>query len=200
MIASIHGIINYKSPELRKDSYFIIEAAGVGYKVFTPVNNLQKIELASELTVFTYFSVSEYALDLYGFLDPADKTFFSLLLDVPGIGPKSAIGVMDKTTMAEVQQAILSNDPEFLITKAGLGEKTAEKIILALKDKVESLTVRSGDKKSIKQYSADADAFAALVSLGYSAAEARKALNQITDKSVDSGNLIKQALKFLGRK
>src|SRR3989338_5909794 len=135
MIASLTGKIIYKSPELRKDSYFVIETGGVGYKVYTPVSNLKKIKEGQDLTVYTYLSVSERAMDLYGFLDPADKTFFTLLLEVPGIGPKSAINILSKTTMNEVQQAILDDDPSVLTKMSGLGEKTAEKIISALKDK-----------------------------------------------------------------
>lgn len=200
MIASVHGKVIYKSPELRKDSYFIIEAGGVGYKVFTPLSNLQKVKEEQEIIAYTYLSVSEYAMDLYGFLDPADKTFFTLLLDVPGIGPKSAIGILGKTTMQEVQRAILDNDPEVLTKMAGLGEKTADKIIVALKDKVESLTTKPKGKKAQAQASADNDAFEALVGFGYTANEARKALNQIDKKITDSAQRVKEALKFLGQR
>ncbi|MAF13660.1 MAG: Holliday junction branch migration protein RuvA, partial [Parcubacteria group bacterium] len=119
MIASINGKVSYKSPELRKDSYFVVEAHGVGYKIFSPLSNLKKLKEGDEVLVFTYMAVSERALDLYGFLDPADKTFFTLLLDVPGIGPKSAVGILGKTTMAEVQQAIIDDNPEVLTKMSG---------------------------------------------------------------------------------
>ena len=140
-------------------------------------------------------------MDLYGFLDPADKTFFTLLLEVPGIGPKSALGILDKTTMAEVQRAILDNDPEVLTQLAGLSEKTAEKIIVALKSKVESLTARPrGGKQAPAERSADSEAFEALVSIGYSAIEARRALNQVDQKIADSSQRVKAALKLLAQK
>lgn len=200
MIASLNGTIIYKSPELRKDSYFIIEAGGVGYKVYTPISNLRRIKEEAKITVYTYLSVSEYALDLYGFLDPADKTFFTLLLDVPGIGPKSAVGILEKTTMKEVQQAILEDDSKILIAPGGLTEKTADKIIVALKDKVEKLTTRPKGKKGGEAESADADAFDALVGFGYSTAEATKALNQIDKKISDGGEKLKQALRILAKK
>ena len=77
----------------------MIQAGGVGYKVFTPVSNLRQITEGQSAVLYTYLAVSENAMDLYGFLNPADKTFFTLLLEVPGIGPKSAIGVLEKTTM-----------------------------------------------------------------------------------------------------
>jgi len=201
MIASINGKVIYKSPELRKDSYFIVEAGGVGYKIFTPITNLKKVTEEDSVIVYTYLSVSERAMDLYGFLDPADKTFFTLLLDVPGIGPKSAINILSKTTMQEVQQAILDDDSTVLTKVSGLGGKTAEKIILALKDKVESLTVKSkGKQPTSARADADADAFEALVSFGYSSAEARKALTQIDKKVTDGGECLRQALKILAKK
>lgn len=197
MIASLCGKITYKSPELRKDSYFIVEAGGVGYKVYAPLSNLKKIKEGEEITVYTYLAVSERAMDLYGFLDPADKTFFTLLLDVPGIGPKSAINILEKTTMKDVQQAILDDDPKTLIGSGGLTEKTADKIVVALKDKVEKLTSRPKGNEGV---SADSDAFEALVGFGYSTAEARKALNQIDAKITDGGERLKQALKILAQK
>jgi holliday junction DNA helicase RuvA len=200
MIASLRGLVTYKSPELRKDSYFVIEAGGVGYKVYTPISSLQRIKEDGEITVYTYFSVSEYSMDLYGFLDPADKTFFTLLLDVPGVGPKSALGILEKTTIDEVQQAILDNDPTVLTKMAGLGEKTADKIIVALKDKVESLSARPKSKKAAAAAATDLEAFEALIGFGYSAVEAKKALSQIDKKITDVGHRVKAALKILGKR
>ena len=200
MIASLSGKITYKSPELRKDSYLVIDANGVGYKVYMPSSNLKKVKEEESIIVYTYLSVSERAMDLYGFLDPADKTFFTLLLDVPGIGPKSAIGILEKTTMAEVQQAILDDDPTVLTKMSGLGEKTADKIIVTLKNKVEKLTVKSKGKKSESAAFADTDAFDALVGFGYSAIEAKKALAQVDSKIVEPGKRLREALKILGQK
>ncbi len=199
MIASLSGKIIYKSPELRKDAYFIIEAAGVGYKVFTPLSNHKQIKEGQELLVYTYLAVSERALDLYGFLNPADKTFFTLLLDVPGIGPKKALAVLDKTSMGDVQQAILDNDISVLTKMSGLSEKTAENIMVALKDKVESLTARPKDAAGQAIKNLDVEAFEALVSFGYTAAEAKKALTQIDSGVKDVGQRIRAALKLLGK-
>ncbi|MFA6255277.1 MAG: Holliday junction branch migration protein RuvA [Patescibacteria group bacterium] len=199
MIASLSGQITYKSPELRKDSYFVISAGGVGYKVYTPLSNLKKLSEGQQATVYTYLAVSERAMDLYGFLDPADKTFFTLLLDVPGIGPKSAIAILEKTTMSEVQQAILSDDPTVLTKMSGLAEKTAEKIIVTLKRKVESLTVKPKGKKAQAQAAADTDVFDALVSFGYSAVEAKKVLSRIDPKITEPSKRLKEALKNLGK-
>ncbi|MDX9893590.1 MAG: Holliday junction branch migration protein RuvA [Patescibacteria group bacterium] len=200
MIASLHGLITYQTSELRKDSYFVIDVGGVGYKIYTPASNLKKLSEGQSVTVYTYLAVSENAMDLYGFLDPADKTFFTLLLEVPGIGPKSAMTILGKTTMAEVQQAIFDNNPEVLTKMSGLGQKTAEKIIVALKGKVESLTFRSKDKGDAGSNGTNQDAFDALVSFGYSASEAKKALTQVDGKIDDPGKILREALKILGQK
>ncbi|OGY43929.1 MAG: Holliday junction DNA helicase RuvA [Candidatus Buchananbacteria bacterium RIFCSPHIGHO2_01_FULL_39_14] len=200
MIASLKGTIIYKTSELRKDAYFIIDIAGVGYKVFSPVSNLKKIKEGDGITVYTYLSVSENAMDLYGFLDQADKTFFTLLLDVPGIGPKTAMSILEKTTMSEVQQAIFADNPVMLVKMSGLSQKTAEKIILALKDKVESLTSRSKSKTTDKTRQTDLDAFEALTGFGYSSAEARKALTQVDKKITETGKIVREALRILGKK
>lgn len=199
MIASLSGKIVYKTPELRKDSYFVISCAGVGYKVFTTLNNLKKVTEGSEATVFVYMSVSERALDLFGFLDPADKTFFTLLLDVPGIGPKKALGILEKTSMSDVQQAIIDDDISVMTKMSGLTEKTAEKIVVALKDKVESLSARPKDKAGQTLKNSDVEAFDALVSFGYSSAEAKKALSQVDKSITEVGERIKQAFRLLGK-
>lgn len=200
MIASLRGKIIYKSPELRKDSYFIVDVGGVGYKVYSPVSNLSQVKEDQEIIVYTYLAVSENAMDLYGFLNPADKTFFTLLLDVPGIGPKSAIATLEKTTMAEVQQAIMENNPEMLTKVSSLSLKMAEKIVMGLKDKVESLTVRPKSKQEEGEIFIDNDVFDALVGFGYSTAEAKKAIVQIDKKVTESGKRLREALRILGKK
>lgn len=199
MIASLFGKIIYKSPELRKDAYVIIDVGGVGYKVFVPVSNHKNLAEGEEKILYTYLAVSERAMDLYGFTDPADKTFFTLLLDVPGVGPKSALNILGKTTMAEVQQAIIDDKPEILTEMSGLGEKTADKIIVTLKNKVESLSARPKGEKGRVVKDSDVEAFEALVSFGYSAAEAKKALQQIDSSVTEVGERIRQALKYLAK-
>ncbi|MBI3291027.1 Holliday junction branch migration protein RuvA [Candidatus Falkowbacteria bacterium] len=199
MIASLKGQVTYKSPEFKKDSYFVITASGVGYKVYTPLSNLKKVKEGEEVAVFTYLSVAERALDLYGFLDPADKTFFILLLDVPGIGPKSALAILEKTTMAGVQQAIIDDSADALTKMSGLGQKTAEKIIITLKDKLDILALKPKDEKLTASASSDTDVFDALVGFGYTAAEARRALERIDSSISEAGKRLKEALKILGK-
>ncbi|MDD2807580.1 MAG: Holliday junction branch migration protein RuvA [Patescibacteria group bacterium] len=200
MIASLRGKVTYKTSELRKDAYIVLDVAGVGYKVFLPGSNLRRVAEESEVIVYTYLSVSETAMNLYGFLNPADKTFFTLLLDVPGIGPKTAMGILEKTTMAEVQQAILEDNASSLIKVSGLSQKIAEKIVLALKDKVESLTVRDKTKPDGMVMNSDMDVFDALVSFGYSTTEVKQAIGNIDKSITDTALRIREALKILGKK
>lgn len=195
MIASLEGTVSYKTSELRKDCYFVIDVSGVGYKVFTPPRSLTKVNEGQKIKVFTYLAVSENATDLYGFLDPADKTFFTLLLEVQGIGPKSAIQILGKTTMADVQHAVMENNPTLLVTVSGIGQKTAEKIILSLKDKIAHMTPPGDRQKG----NFDNDAFDALISFGYTAAEAKKALDGIDPEITDTSQRLKQALKLLSK-
>jgi Holliday junction DNA helicase RuvA len=199
MIASLHGTITYRSPEMRKDSYVVVTCAGVGYKVYTPVSNLQRVDEGAEATFYTYLAVSENSMDLYGFLNPADKTFFTLLLDVPGVGPKTAIATLEKTTMADVQQAIFANDALLLVKSSGLSQKMAEKIIVTLKDKVESLTSRSKGE-NVSPSIPDADVFDALTGFGYTTSEARKALSQIDPSITENGKRLREALRILGKR
>ena len=137
-------------------------------------------------------------MDLYGFLNPADKTFFTLLLDVPGVGPKTAIATLEKTTMADVQQAIFANDALVLVKSSGLSQKMAEKIIVTLKDKVESLTSRPKGESAALTIP-DVDVFDALTGFGYTTSEARKALSQIDPSITESGKRLREALRILGK-
>jgi len=202
MIVSLTGIISYKTPSLRKDGYVVVNVQGVGYKVATPSSSLEKITEGDNITIFTYMSFNDRSgFDLYGFLEPADKTFFTLLLEVPGIGPKSAIGILDKATMSDVQQAILNDDVGILTAASGLTAKTAEKIVVALRDKVEKLASRgSVGGKAVTRAIIDADVLEALTSLGYSANEAKQAIAGIDASLTDSSERLKAALMQLAKK
>ncbi len=197
MIARLQGTIQYISPSLKKDSHVIIDVGGVGYKVQIPSTALASLTEQQDAILHTYMSVSEYAMNLYGFLNAGDKSFFEMLLDVPGVGPKSAVGILEKVTLSDVQQAIVDNDPEVLTKVSGLGKKTAEKIIVALKDKLDLDS--EALRKSGSGRSTDVDVFDALVGFGYSAAEAKAALDKISPDA-DTSDKLKQALQLLAKK
>ncbi len=194
MIAYLRGQVRYKSNLIKKDNFAVIEVGGVGYKVYSPDNFLNKIILGSEAELFIYTQVAETALDLYGFANQEELEFFELLLTISGIGPRSALDILQKAKLDDLSQAVETGNHEVLAKVSGIGPKTAEKIVLGLKDKLSRSF--SGNKE--KWNNDFGDALDALISLGYSSFDARNALSQA--KSAEAGEKIKEALKILGRK
>jgi len=194
MIAYLRGQIKYKTVLPKKDSFLILDVAGVGYKVFVLNKLLNQAQLETELELYIYNQVAETALDLYGFGTMEELNFFELLLTISGIGPRSALDILQKAKIEDLRQAVNSGQYEVLSKVSGIGPKTAEKIVLGLKDKLGSIAEIGGEKWT-DEYG---DAIEALVGLGYSAGEAREALKHA--KATDAGERIKEALKILGRK
>lgn len=194
MIAYLRGEIRYKSQQLKKDNFAVIDVRGVGYKVYAPDSALNKFALGETAEFFIYTQVAETALDLYGFIAHEELEFFELLLTISGIGPKSAMDIMKKAKIADLIQGVETGDYQLLAKVSGIGPKTAEKITLGLKGKLASGLAVEGTN-----WNSDfGDALEALVSLGYSSSDARRALDLV--KAEDAGDKIKEALKFLGRK
>src|SRR3989304_1581702 len=154
-----------------RGGYAIISAGGVGYKVFATRELLLTLKQDAEASVWTHLAVRESILDLYGFVSEEELRFFELLLTVSGIGPKSALAVLDIASVETLRSAISAGNAGYLTTVSGLGKKTAEKIVLELKDKV---VAEMGDSPAALK--GDQEALEAMRSLGYSAAEARDAL------------------------
>lgn len=178
----------------------ILDVSGVGYKIFTNTAILNSpergvgnnnSEAPNTTTFWTYMSVRENALDLYGFGTKEELQFFELLLTVSGIGPKSAMGILTVATIKNLKQAITTGDTGHLTKVSGIGKKNAEKIVLELKDKLDSWSVEAGES-----ISSDMDALEALKSLGYAERESREVLKKITDAK-DTGDKVKKALKML---
>jgi holliday junction DNA helicase RuvA len=191
MIAKIKGKIDFL-----KDSYAVVDVNGVGYKVFvTPFTQgkISGVEGDVELYIHTY--VREDILALYGFLSLAELEMFELLISISGIGPKAAIGILTIAEPKTIRTAILNNDPSILTKVSGVGKKTAERVILELKNKIADLP-----ESQRKEAMADNDAIEALTTMGYSVTEAREALKIVPPSITDVGERIKTALKSLGRK
>ncbi len=191
MIGSLKG--NVQSINLR---FALIDVGGVGYKVYLSESTLSRIHEGEEIFVFTYLSVREDALDMYGFIDAEELDFFEMLLSVSGIGPKSAQTILSVTTVDTLKQAIGTGDTSYLTKVSGIGRKTAEKIVIELRDKLRAHADTHGGNSSLR---AESDTIEALRALGYSLEEARDALRDI-DQSLDTNAKIKEALKILGRK
>lgn len=173
--------------------HLILSAGGVGYKLFSTQETLAGLQTGVATELWTHLAVRENALDLYGFATREALHFFELLLSVSGIGPRSALSVLGIAQVETLRAAIASGDPGYLTKVAGIGKKTAEKIVLELSGKV---GVASEEASAARQ--GDEDALAALTGMGYTVAEAREALRAVPRDIADSGERLRAALKSLG--
>lgn len=188
MIASLSGTI------IEIDSKFIIlEVNNIGYKIFVTNDVLHTLKQGSQSKFHTHLAVREDAMDLYGFLTQKEKTMFELLITVSGIGPRGALNVLSSVSIEALINAVNSGSTSHLIKISGIGRKTAEKIVLELKDKLGLLT----DENNTVGLSSDADAIEALKMLGYGPDEAREALKKVDRNIQDTGEKVKFALKIL---
>ncbi len=190
MIAFVKGKIADIS-----DRSVIIETQGVGYEVSATTDTLALATLGSEMALFTHLVVREDSMELYGFKTRNELTFFQMLITVSGVGPRSAIAIVSLGSIDAIQRAIGSGDAGYLTSVSGIGRKTAEKIIIDLRDKLASL----GHTGGMDGFSHDSDVLEALSKLGYTKEEARSALKQIPDTAVTSNEKIREALKYIGK-
>ena len=192
MISRLTGSIAHIDPK-----YIVLDVNGVGYKVFTTVDIMTRLGKEKDLvTLWTYLAVRENALDLYGFTSLQEINFFELLITISGIGPKTALGILNLASVNTLETAIQTGDTSHLIKISGIGKKVAEKIVVELKDEVEKISHSVESKISMR---GDADALEALKSLGYSQNEARDALKEISKEITKTSDKVKEALKILGR-
>ena len=197
MIGSVRGTVAYQAAE-----YCLIETAGgVGYRVFMPVSQMRTLSMGQEVRVLTYTSVREDAIQLYGFLTQQYYDLFALLLSVSGIGPKVAIGILGAARPEDFYLAVQSRDLKMLTKLPGIGKKTAERMVLELKDKIgtdrEFAAAVSGEGKS----EAINEAMAALAALGYSNSEILPVLRKIPDYgTLKRDELIRKALQMFAKK
>lgn len=177
------------------DKSLILETQGVGYEIFTTTDTLAYAKLGSEMALFTHLVVKDDALELYGFRARNELTFFQMLITVSGVGPRGAIAIVSLGTIESIQRAIGSGDAGYLTSVSGIGRKTAEKIIIDLRDKLEAL----GHKGGMGEFSENSDALEALIKLGYSQTEARNAIKMIPENVTTLNEKIKEALKYIGK-
>ena len=189
MISHLRGTVLHIS-----ERYLVLEVGNLGYKVAVTNETLRQSRLGNVFSLWTHLAVREDALDLYGFLDKKDLEFFELLIGVSGIGPKSALGILNAASAETLRKAVTSGDTSYLTKVSGIGKKTAEKIIRELKEKIGS----SGEKET-RTAREEVDSVEALKSLGYSQQEAREALQQIDKTVTGTSARVKAALKLLGR-
>ena len=202
MIAALTGRLAHKAP-----SHVTLDVHGVGYEVFIPLSTfyaLPEINEPASLSVHTH--LREDAIQLYGFVTALEKDSFILLTSISGIGPKLALSVLSALNVPDLVSAILAGDVEKLSSVPGIGKKTAARIVLELKDKVERLRVTpspipqavSGPSGRLQD-----DALSALVNLGYKAADVKEAIKraaQVRPEPVPLTELIREVLKDLVRR
>lgn len=170
----------------------VIDVGGVGYKVNCTIEASKRLKVGSQISIYTHLDVKETSMELYGFIEETDKKTFELLLSVNGVGPKTALGILNSTSVNTLLEGISSGDPQHLHDISGLPKKQCEKLVLTLKDKV---GVTEIDEKT---KSGTSDAIEALISLGYSRKDARDVVIKI-DKNLKTEDIIKEALKKMNK-
>jgi len=189
MIAQLNGkLINVGT------GFIVMDVSGVGYQVHVTSDMLAELtqKINQEITLLTHLVVREDVQDLYGFSKEEEVGFFKMLIKISGVGPKSALSIMSVAPIDILRSAIAQGDNSYLTKVSGVGRKTAEKVVLELKDKlVEPTTGELADLKG------DMDTFEALKSLGYSQGEAREAIKNISPEIKGANARIKEALKNL---
>lgn len=186
MIGSIKGKII-----LKKEKFVIVEINGIGYKVYVSPDTILALKKTDTgVSFWTHLHVKEDVQDLYGFLDYKELEFFELLIGVSGIGPKGALAILSVASIETLKKAIGTGDTSYLTKISGIGRKTAEKIVIELRDKV-------GGEKSDESLQGEMDVLEALKSLGYSQNQAREALKKVSGEA-DTSKKIRKALKILG--
>lgn len=198
----MYAYIKGEIADITEDN-LVLECNNIGYNIRVPLSVVQRLPgIGSTVKIYTYTSVREDAFQLFGFLSKDDLEIYKKLITVNGIGPKGALGILSAMSADDLRLAILSGDAKTIAKAPGIGAKSAERIILDLKDKV-SLQLEPSDSgaaviNTFENTAAKNEAIEALVALGYTPAEALKAIKQvpITDE-MESGEILKRALKAL---
>lgn len=170
----------------------IINSAGIGYRIFATPHTINNFHIGKNANLWLYTSVRENAIDIYGFLNKDELNFFELLLTINGIGPKSAITIMSAASLETINDGLISGDSIYFSKITGIGKKTAEKIMIGLKDKIGIIDNNSAQ-------GAGSFAIDALTALGYSERDARDAVQKIKNKE-NTEEIVKEALKNLSSK
>lgn len=194
MISQLHGIVASKGT-----TDVVVDCAGVGYLVSVPLSTLDAVPAVGEsVTLLTVMVVREDLMQLFGFIDESQRTAFRLLTSIQGIGGRIALGILSSTSLGQLQQAIVHDDVASLTKLPGIGKKTAERIVIELRDKIADATGSTSFEIGTENAAA-LDAVQALQALGYSKVAAEKAVAKATKKHPDMTSredMIRTALKL----
>lgn len=198
MFAYIKG-----SLEEKLNNYVVVETMGIGYKIFMSQTAISKIgEVGDNVKIHTHYHVREDDISLYGFLTNEELKMFELLLSVSGIGAKSAITMLSNISPSEFAMSIITNDLSKLTKVPGIGPKSAQRIVLELKDKLkteQAITKTEEVKAVMNTNETTTEAIAALQILGYHRKEIEKVLEKFDYQSMEVEEIIRNGLKYLGK-
>lgn len=201
MFSYLKGYLTQKG-----QNFAVIEVSGIGFKVYTSATTLQSISASEEnspVTFYTYLYIKEGIMDLYGFSSQEELNMFELLISVSGVGAKGAIAILSSLTPSKLAVSLVTNDVASIKKASGIGPKTAQRIILELKDKIKNEElIASPQEKSAEDAEfiandARSEAVSALMVLGYSKFEAERAVAKASPDLTDTEEIIKSALKAL---
>ncbi len=203
MIGHLRGVLLEKQPP-----HLLLEVAGIGYEVDAPMTVFYRLpEVGQELSLYTHYVVREDAQLLYGFVDRQERELFRTLIKVNGVGPKLALTILSGIEGAAFVRCIHDNDSASLVKLPGVGKKTAERLIVEMRDKLDALgdafavlpgVVPGSVVADSDHHDVTHDAVSALVSLGYKPAEASRAISRVNAEGLSSEELIRLSLKGLG--
>ena len=192
MFDFIHGNIAHKTPTTAT-----IETNGIGYKIHIPLSTFEKISNIGNAKLYTKLTIRDDELKVYGFFSLEERNLFNLLLSVNGVGSNMALTILSSSSISQFERYVVSNDPKSLQRIKGIGKKTAERIILELKETIKCILPDSKSSTETKKMAIISDAIMAMISLGYAKPEAEKAVNKASNNiDVTKGVevLIKEAL------
>jgi holliday junction DNA helicase RuvA len=187
MIGAIKGTVLTRLPNA-----LLIDVSGVGYRVAVTTDTSLDLNPGAEVFLWTHLVVRDDALELFGFGDRESLETFELLIGISGIGPKTALGILNVASPALLRQAVASEDTSYLTKVSGIGKKNAEKIVLELRDK---FTFSNEDRKT--NLRGESDVLEALLALGYNEHDARRVLKKLPKEPADTSSRVKAALKML---
>ncbi len=187
------------------DSRCVIETSGIGLEINVPYTVLEALPgIGEETILYTYFKISEDAMSLYGFLSRRDEEMFERLISVSGIGPKAALAILSTLTPDDLRMAIAAGDAKAIARAPGVGAKTAQRLILELRDKIDISEIidphgagAAESQGGASSAAAAAEAIEALTALGYSASQAARAVHEVYGEGMTPEELLKAALKHL---
>jgi len=188
-------MISYLSGKIlnKGRGFVILLNNGIGYKIFISAALYADVSLGQEIEFYLHHHIKEDAQNLYGFKEFSELEFFQLLISVSGVGPKSALGVLAIANVSDIKSSIAQGDPSLLNKVSGIGKKTAERLVLELKNKIDYLSPALSGETGVN-INASSDEIDALVALGYSLQQAREALQNVDSDIKDSGERIRKAL------